>query len=140
MLKLLLDNAWMIDIKHKTDLIKEADNAMVMSYSPYSSNKVGSALLTKAGHIYLGANIGNSCSTLNCCAEQVAISSAVMNKDMDFLAIAVVQSSGKICIPCGRCLQLLSEFVDDMIIVLSNGDEIIEYQLKYLLPLPHRRS
>lgn len=124
----------------KENLIKESQNALAKSYSPYSNNKVGAALLAGIGRIYLGANIGNACSTLNCCAEQVALSSAVMNNDLEFVAIAVVQASGDPCLPCGRCLQLLSEFADDMLILFTNGTKITEYSLKYLLPLPCRRS
>lgn len=125
---------------YRANLIREAECSMQKSYSPYSNNKVGAALITETGQIYLGANIGNACSTLNCCAEQVAVSAAVMSEDMKFKAIAIVQSSGDSCLPCGRCLQLLSEFADDMIVLTKNAGAIVEYQLKFLLPVPFRRS
>ena len=42
------------------ELLDKAKEAMVYSYSPYSSFKVGACVLTKDGHIYTGCNIENS--------------------------------------------------------------------------------
>ena len=42
------------------ELMYLAENAKQKSYSPYSKFKVGAALLTKDGKIYVGANIENS--------------------------------------------------------------------------------
>ena len=44
------------------ELMYLAENAKQKSYSPYSKFKVGAALLTKDGKIYVGANIENSSS------------------------------------------------------------------------------
>ena len=132
-------NIQILKEKDKEHLILQAKEAMSKSYSPYSNNAVGASILTHSGGIYKGANIGNSCSTLNCCAEQVALSNAVMNDDKDFVAIAVVQSSGEFCFPCGRCLQLLSEFALDMTILSTDGKNIKENSLRFLLPHPYRR-
>jgi homotetrameric cytidine deaminase len=125
--------------EQKKCLIKNAKKAMQFSYSSYSGNKVGVALLSQSGAIYTGANMGNSCSSLNVCAEQIAIGVAMMHSDLKLSALALVSSSGEHCVPCGRCLQLLSEFADDMIILSSIGSDLIEYKLKYLLPKPYRR-
>lgn len=40
-------------------LIEKAKEAMLSSYSPYSNFRVGAALLTKSGKIYMGCNIEN---------------------------------------------------------------------------------
>jgi len=121
-------------------LLNAADESLGRSYSPYSDTRVGAALLSTSGRLWLGANIGNSCSTLNCCAEQVAIVQAVMAKDHPFLAIAIVQSSGKPCPPCGRCLQLLAEFSNDMAIITSDSGQPVQWSLSHLLPVPFRRT
>jgi len=121
-------------------LLEKAAEAMRLAYSPYSGHRVGAALLTRDGTVYLGANIGNACSTLNCCAEQVALNQAVMSGKTAFVAIAVVQSSGQPCPPCGRCLQLLAEFADDMIIATRDDGTLREWPLKYLLPVPFKRD
>ena len=39
------------------ELVKLAFSAMQMAYAPYSSYKVGAALLTKSGKVYSGCNI-----------------------------------------------------------------------------------
>ena len=127
-------------LEQKEYLITQAFKALDFAYSPYSGNKVGASIASHTGKIYQGANIGNACSPLNICAEQVAIGNALMNSDLDFMAIAIVQNSGEICFPCGRCLQLLSEFADDMLILSYDGANIKEYRLKTLLPVPYRRK
>lgn len=130
----------MLSDQSKRTLLLKAKEALEFSYSPYSGNKIGAAVLTSSGNIYVGANIGNSCSTLNCCAEQVAINTAVMNGEHRLTAIAVCQSTPEPCYPCGRCLQLLAEFADDMVVLTENNNEPIENSLSFLLPLPFLRS
>ena len=44
----------------KVQLIKKAEEARNLSCSPYSNFKVGAAVLTKDGQVFLGANIENS--------------------------------------------------------------------------------
>jgi cytidine deaminase len=116
-----------IDGDERNALLRAAHEAAEQSYSPYSGVKVGAALRTASGRIWLGANIGNSCSTLNCCAEQVAIVQAVLAKDYPFTAIAVVQKMGPLCPPCGRCLQLLAEFSENMNIVCLDRDTVVHW-------------
>ena len=57
------------------ELIEYALKARENSYSPYSNYKVGAALLTKGGKVYLGANIENQ-KTPNgtICGDQLRIS------------------------------------------------------------------
>lgn len=121
-------------------LLGSASDAMRLSYSPYSGIKIGAAILTTTGNIYLGANVANSCSTLNCCAEQVAMNSAVMKEDYSFIAIAILESNGNSIFPCGRCLQLLSEFSNNMTVITRNKVKVFKSDLRTLLPRPYKRS
>jgi len=120
-------------------LMREAEKAAKLSYSPYSNVRVGAALLSASGKMYLGANIGNACSALNCCAEQTALVSGLMGGDRLFLAVAVTQPGAEAVLPCGRCLQLLSEFADDMTVVVGTSDKMREHSLHELLPHPYVR-
>ena len=43
-----------------TELVRLAKTAMQRAYVPYSGYKVGAALLTKGGKVYLGCNIENA--------------------------------------------------------------------------------
>ena len=111
--------------------VKSAEKA----YAPYSHFKVGAVLLTEDGQIFTGCNIENSSYSMTICAERTAVFKAVSSGFRDFKAIAVAGSSdgdfSKPCIPCGACLQVLSEFCDDdFMIVLSDG----VYKLSDFMP------
>lgn len=112
--------------------VKAAEN----SYSPYSHFRVGAALLSEKGKVYTGCNIENASFSLTNCAERTAVFKAISESDTKLIAIAVAGSSDgnftKPCIPCGACLQVLSEFCgNDLIIVLSDG----EHKLSDFMPI-----
>ena len=117
-------------------LIERAKEARKHSYSPYSGFSVGAALLTADGRIYTGCNIENASFTPTCCAERVAIFSAVADGCRNFTAIAVVGNTAP-CMPCGVCRQVLSEFCDkDMPIIYEGEDgEVRSITLAELLPM-----
>ena len=109
------------------DLFNIAISAAGNSYSPYSEFRVGAALLTADGRIFTGCNIENASYSMTMCAERTAIFKAVSDGYTDFSAIAVAGSStndfSMQCVPCGACLQVLTEFcTDDFIIVLADGE------------------
>ena len=123
------------------ELYFEAVKAMDNSYSPYSSCKVGAALLTKGGKLFTGTNIENAAFGPTVCAERVAVFKAVSEGERDFLKIAV--AGGKngeingIFAPCGVCRQVLREFCNDNFEILlgETKDEFKKVTLKDLLPL-----
>lgn len=96
----------------KTDLCKMAIEAMNNSYSPYSSYKVGAALLCDDGTVYTGCNIENASFSPTVCAERVAIFKAISENKYNFSMIAV--AGGKdgeingIFPPCGVCRQVIA--------------------------------
>lgn len=71
-------------------LICEAERALLKSYSPYSKFRVGSALISDKGIIYLGTNVENSSYGLTICAERSACCNAIIGGESLFKAIAVV--------------------------------------------------
>lgn len=117
------------------DLIQKAQEAQSQSYSPYSHVTVGAALLTKQGNIYLGANIENSSYGATVCAERTAMFQAILNKDLDFEAIAITSNLEDFAFPCGICLQVMSEFSKDLTIIITNkkGDTISK-KINEMLP------
>lgn len=122
----------------KNELVKLAVKAREKSYSPYSSFKVGAALLTKNGKVYKGCNVENKAYSPTNCAERTAFFSAVADGEREFSAIAVVGGENEItdfCPPCGVCRQVMSEFCkEDFEIYLFNGKEIKTYTLGEFLP------
>jgi cytidine deaminase len=112
------------------ELLKKADEAKKQAYVPYSNFRVGAALLAKSGRVYVGANIENASYNVTCCAERVALFSAVLSGERDFEAIAVTSDSDMITTPCGVCRQALYEFSPDMDVISSNNK--LEYEASKL--------
>ncbi len=122
------------------NLVAYAKQAMKNSYAPYSNFKVGAAVLTADGNIYMGCNIENSSFGATNCAERTAIFKAVSEGHRKFYAIAIVGGKNGeitgICQPCGICRQVMSEFGDDnMIVLLGNQSGYRKYTLSEILPL-----
>ena len=120
------------------ELIKRAEEARRLSYSPYSHFAVGAAILTKDGKVFLGANIENSSYPLCMCAERNALYNAMMNgyKKEDLVALALIADTDEPCSPCGACRQVISELMpEDAPIYMANlkGD-VKESNAKELLP------
>ncbi|MDF2820426.1 MAG: cytidine deaminase [Clostridiales bacterium] len=127
------------------ELVKKAFEAQKSSYSPYSHFKVGAALLSEEGKVYLGCNIENATFTPTNCAERTAFFKAVSEGVKDFTAIAIVGNtdsveagSGDYCAPCGVCRQVMAEFCDPetfSIILAKSENDYVVLSLKELLPL-----
>lgn len=116
-------------------LIEEAALASQKAYSPYSRIKIGSAILSKEGHIFTGANIENASYGLTVCAERLSLFKAVFEGERSFLAIAVY-SEDVLPVPCGACLQVLAEFFTgkEWVIIVSKTGQLYR-RFKELLPL-----
>ena len=122
----------------KKQLIKKAEEARTLSYSPYSRFAVGAALLTKDGQVFLGANIENSSYPLSMCAERNALYNAMLHgyKKGDFAALALCADTPEPCSPCGACRQVISElFPENAPIYMANLKGLEkETTIKELLP------
>ena len=118
----------------KQSLIDLANAARARAYVPYSHYPVGSALRTKTGKIYTGANIENAAYPQTMCAERVAIFKAVSEGEKEFEVITVVTNNGGS--PCGGCRQVMAEFGLDTIVLMADGDGnlVKETTVKELLP------
>ncbi len=117
------------------ELIKIANEAKEMAYSPFSNFKVGAALLGKSGKVYTGCNVENSTYGATNCAERTAIFKAVSEGEREFTKIAIMSSSGDFTSPCGICRQVIFEFMEDGEIILGNeaGEEKV-YTVREMLP------
>ena len=126
-----------IDFK---SLMAFANEARKNSYAPYSGFRVGAALLSESGKVYLGCNVENASFGATCCAERTALFTAVAAGERSFTALALV--GGKAdegdsgVFPCGICRQALAEFCPpDMPIAVKDGDGFTLYQLSDVLPM-----
>lgn len=110
--------------------------ARARAHAPYSGFSVGAALLTGDGTIVTGCNVEISSYGLTCCAERVALFSAVAAGHLHFSAVAVVAGENHTP-PCGACRQVLADFNPDMIVLLYAPDgSWVQRSLAELLPSP----
>ncbi|GAA0460954.1 cytidine deaminase [Halococcus dombrowskii] len=117
------------------ELIDHAREATASAHVPYSEYRVGAALETADGTVFLGCNIENANYSNSLHAEEVALAEAVKNGHHDFARLAVASSERDGVLPCGMCRQSLSEFCDDDLRVLCDEeDSKSEYRLGELLP------
>ncbi len=124
-------------MKQKTinRLVQAARSAGKRAYAPYSGFKVGAAVLASNNRIYTGANVENASYGLTVCAERVAIFKAVNGGARSIKALAIFTETEKPTPPCGACLQVISEFGVDPLIVLATPGETKTLTLHKLLPL-----
>lgn len=124
------------------ELIELAYKGREQAYTPYSGFRVGAALLTESGKVYLGCNIENASYSPTNCAERTAFFKAVSEGERKFKAIAIVGGPGKertgaMCAPCGVCRQVMMEFCDPgtfRVILEDGGDRVRTFLLEELLP------
>ena len=114
------------------DLLAAAAAARAGAYAPYSGFAVGAALRATDGRVFAGCNIENASYGLTCCAERVALFSAVAAGVRRFAALAVVAGpsagapapgGGLPSTPCGACRQVLAEFGPPFRVVLAGPGE-----------------
>lgn len=118
-------------------LYQAAAEARQRAYAPYSKFLVGAALLTADGTIITGCNVENRSFGLCICGERNAVAQAVARGHREFLAIAVVTDCSPPGMPCGMCLETLTEFAGDLPVMAANpAGERRHFQLRELHPSP----
>jgi cytidine deaminase len=120
--------------EQRQKLIGLAREVRERAYAPYSSYRVGAALLTASGKFFTGCNVESAAYPTSMCAERVAVFKAVSEGEQEFVAIAVVSGNGGT--PCGACRQVLAEFgLETKVVIADAGGHIKqEARLAELLP------
>ena len=97
-------------------LIEQAYAFCEQAYAPYSQFKVGAVLLLEDGSVVKGNNQENMAYPSGLCAERVALFYAGANFPtipIKILAVTAFAKSYEVnqpVMPCGACLQSISEF------------------------------
>ena len=117
-------------------LFKSALETRKNSYSPYSNFAVGAAILTTSGEIYSGCNVENASYGGAVCAERNAIFQGIINKGkIEIDKVLIV--TDPLAVPCGFCLQVISEFAtNETEIILCDLDGPKKY-LPFKSFMPH---
>ena len=105
-------------------LIQKAIEMRKFSYAPFSKYKVGSSVETKNGDIIGGCNIESSSYGLTCCAERIALYTAISKGYTDFISLAVATENGGF--PCGACRQVIWELCGNIPIYICNKNSVLE--------------
>jgi cytidine deaminase len=122
------------------ELTQLALAAAQQSHSPYSHFRVGAALIAD-DEVFFGTNIENRSYGVTVCAERTAVFTAVAAGKTHFERLAVASPKAEFITPCGLCRQVLSEFCDDLKILLVNSEgQVQKTTLKKLYPRPFARK
>ena len=117
-------------------LLRAARKAMKNSYAPYSKFRVGAAILTSAGDVFVGCNVENASYGMTNCAERTAIFSAIAKKGpkIEVRAVAVASDPEAPCAPCGACRQVIYEFGPDATVFYHGKSGPKQSHITELLP------
>lgn len=80
------------------------------AHAPYSNFKVGAALRTPKGTVFVGCNVENVAYPEGTCAEAGAIAAMVAAGETEVVEVAVIADCPDPVPPCGGCRQKLAEF------------------------------
>jgi cytidine deaminase len=125
-----------VSSKQRKQLIRAARKAMKNAYAPYSHFRVGAALLTAKGEMFLGCNVENASYGVTNCAERTAIFSAVAQSGpkLKIRAIAIVNDQDVPCSPCGACRQVIYQFGPEATVIFKSSKGWKETPIAKLLP------
>ena len=102
------------DLKHAAVMVRE--NA----HAPYSNFKVGAAIRSSSGTVYVGCNVENVAYPEGTCAEAGAIAAMVAAGETRLKEVYVVADSPMPVTPCGGCRQKLAEFgAGDVAVIMA---------------------
>ena len=116
-------------------MISAARRAQALAYAPYSKFRVGAALESVDGDVFLGCNVENASYGLTICAERAAVCAAVSAGVTRFRRAVVVSDVDPPAAPCGACRQVLAEFGLDLPIDGVGSKGVVRWRLSDLLPV-----
>ena len=126
-----------ITAEQTQQLLATAQQVLVNAYAPYSQFRVGAAVLTEQGNIFVGCNVENVSYGLSMCAERNAIATAIAVEGGDTInikAIAIVNDRDISCSPCGACRQVIWEFGQDAVVIFRGDQTWQTLKITELLP------
>jgi cytidine deaminase len=121
-------------------LVTAARAAQARAYAPYSDFRVGAALESDTGEVYVGCNVENASYGLTICAERAAVCAAVAAGARRFRRAVVVSDADPPAAPCGACRQVLSEFGSELRIDVVGPQRTASWTIDELLPAAFSRD
>ncbi|MGB0439446.1 MAG: cytidine deaminase [Paracoccaceae bacterium] len=87
------------------------------AHAPYSRFKVGAAVQTDTGQVFVGCNVENVAYPEGTCAEAGAIAAMAASGARSIQAVYVVADSPTPVAPCGGCRQKIAEFAGGDVVI-----------------------
>lgn len=123
------------DLTPDPQLLVGAKASFAQAYAPYSKFRVGAALRSPTGRVYMGANVENASYGLSRCAEQSAVQAMATAGEREFTDIVIYSEASPPASPCGACRQVLYEFAPDARVVCVNQHgEVVSGLVRDFLP------
>jgi cytidine deaminase len=117
-------------------LVAAAREVRERAYAPYSSFRVGAALRSESGAVFLGCNVENASYGATICAERTAIVTMVAAGQRSLESIAVYTDAPTLAMPCGLCRQVISQFQRDAQLIVANPREHRVLAFSEIFPEP----
>ena len=99
------------------DLMQAARDVRGNAYAPYSKFKVGAAIRTASGRVFVGVNVENVAYPEGTCAEAGAIAAMCAAGETEIAEVAVIADSPSPVPCCGGCRQQPVEFGGPEVVV-----------------------
>jgi cytidine deaminase len=117
-------------------LMDAARDVRERAYAPYSKFKVGAAIRTEDGQVFVGCNVENVAYPEGTCAEAGAIAAMCAAGARKIAEIAVIADSSDPVTPCGGCRQKIAEFAapDVQVAMGTTGGVTLTMTVAELLP------
>jgi cytidine deaminase len=116
------------------ELVRRARDVLGSAYAPYSRFRVGAAVESADGRVFVGTNVESASYGLTICAERMALGAAVAAGARALRRVAVASEVDPPAAPCGACRQLLAEFGLDTEIIAAGPRTERRWTLGALLP------
>ncbi len=117
-------------------LMDDAKAVRDNAHAPYSGFKVGAAIRSASGKVYVGVNVENAAYPEGTCAEAGAIAAMVASGDTEIAEVAVVGDAPAPVTPCGGCRQKIAEFAPKGVVVTMGTmtGKTLTMKIEELLP------
>ena len=119
-----------------SELFEKARAVREHAYAPYSQFKVGAAIRSASGKIFIGCNVENAAYPEGVGAEAGAISAMIAGGETKISEICIVADTSQPIAPCGGCRQKLAEFStpETEVILAASKGEVTRRTVGDLLP------
>jgi cytidine deaminase len=120
----------------EAELLAAALSVQAQAHAPYSHFKVGAAIRTRSGQVFVGCNVENAAFPQGTCAEAGAIAAMCAAGEREIDVILTVCDGDALSTPCGGCRQKIREFADARTVIHAAGPEGVRatYSIDQLLP------